>query len=1002
MTITVAQLRTLLESGDVEACVQFFRDADEADRRAVAKLAEQWLAKLSKEAFLQTAPGTFERNPRLPAAEATALAACSLTVLKRFSWRALPEDELVVRVFADRRPAWLHEYAEFLIDQEPARWTAVRAMMRAGLCRKPTSDRYVLAMTHHFGGVGCSTDGDIVAHLTAEPDLLDDVWRLFEIEGGGEYSLATHDKYRKGDRHRWDQAFCELSKRGVLSRERLLDASLDALDRGFAQFRAGWFAAFHELMEPTATERLARADGYLRLLASPIPPTVSFALAAVESIDRRQPIPAEKLFAAIQPVMLSRAKATVKAALKLVDRAAARAPVHAPESARMAAGALVHESADVQSAVLAFIERHGLADDAQLVEAIAGVRDSVAASVRSRLAKWLAGVRKPETPVHARAAGRPSPRAETKTDLRSFERRAKSMSAEWVRLAGVDRALDALRRGEIDVVACEFDGTEFPRLAPERAIPPVATLDELIDDAAATLENAGDVDAMESVFDGVSRLCDERPDNFARLTGPLLKRTMKLLSRGGPPFTGGNPRADLIGVVLAWLRGDYGSPRPKYEAGMDQIDYEIDDDRVSYLAPHIKYLGGALSQRVRELADRVMRRQAAPLLSAPTHRGGWIDPVVLANRVRQTGGDAAGDFDKVLALLRLAPDRRADAISRLAGVRSDFAKWVRYACGGPGRPPESPVWLWSAATRARTPWCNDDRLAKAHADLGPDAGTAARPVAHVTRKTKQAHPRLVIRAEPAVPRRPDARMLSVMLWNKPTGHHGAEFETLGAVRALCRVWPLALESAFAWGAAQLADNLDWWEATWSSRAYLEPLLDPDVPLRPMATLLLVLGLAAKEPGEHGLATDAAVAAISDGRADGRKLGTAMATLLPTGLVLGTRWAKTLARVASTSSLHAAVVRAAIEGSLVGDPNQAPKDLHALVELLHELTVETGVAVGGSAREFLAAMRGSGKLAKTAKSLLAATAQSDPNRAVDIMKTVLESRLSRIERWAQSQ
>ena len=142
-------------------------------------------------------------------------------------------------------------------------------------------------------------------------------------------------------------------------------------------------------------------------------------------------------------------------------------------------------------------------------------------------------------------------------------------------------------------------------------------------------------------------------------------------------------------------------------------------------------------------------------------------------------------------------------------------------------------------------------------------------------------------------------------------------------------------------AVVLGDNLDWWEARWENRTYLEPLVDPDVPLRPMALLVLAIGLAAKEPGEHGLATDAAIAAIADGRLDGTKLGSVMATLLPTGLIKAARWAKTLGEAARISPLHAEIVRAAIARSLRGQPRSYPKDLHALVELLKELVVGTG-------------------------------------------------------------
>ena len=87
------------------------------------------------------------------------------------------------------------------------------------------------------------------------PDLLiDDVWRIFEVEGGGENSLAAHDKYCP-DSVSWRAALVELSNDGALSRERLLDTSLDALQRGFAQFRAQWYSALHEALRPTDDER---------------------------------------------------------------------------------------------------------------------------------------------------------------------------------------------------------------------------------------------------------------------------------------------------------------------------------------------------------------------------------------------------------------------------------------------------------------------------------------------------------------------------------------------------------------------------------------------------------------------------------------------------------------------------------------------------------------------------------------------------------------------------
>src|SRR5262249_8272706 len=150
------------------------------------------------------------------------------------------------------------------------------------------------------------------------------------------------------------------------------------------------------------------------------------------------------------------------------------------------------------------------------------------------------------------------------------------------------------------------------------------------------------------------------------------------------------------------------------------------------------------------------------------------------------------------------------------------------------------------------------------------------------------------------------------------------------------LWPLNRQPFFAAGCAALASNLDWVEADWANKTYLESLLDPDVPLEEMGYLLLALGLAAKDPGEHGLATDALIAAIDDGRVDAEGLGSILARLLPTGLVKAARYAKTLGQAARVSPLHAWTIACTLEGGLRHDPRQAPRDLSALLELLHGL------------------------------------------------------------------
>jgi hypothetical protein len=658
MPRSAEDLTKLLTTGGTDECLAFFAGMPEAERRKLAKTAEEAFRIARRRRVVEVQPGTFQWNPVMTTAAIAVCATCSISTLKSLGWQAVPGEDDLVRVFTDRRPKWLNQYAEFLLDQEFPRWRSVRLLMKAGLCRKPQHENYVLGMLHHFQGAAfyLGKDCGVLDTLLEEPDLLEDVWRLFELEGGGEYSLAAHDKYRKQPADRWDRSLAELSRRGILPRERLLDASLDALDRGFAQFRVGWFSSFHELLEPTIDERIARTDKYLHLLASPIPPTVSFALKAISLIDRQTPLESGRLIEALRPVLIARQKAPVKSALKLLAKVATRDPRAAGHVAEASADTLMHEAPDLQSAALDLIEKHGSPDDAAVREAVTRRADAVAASLRKRVNSWLGT----EAADDSESEDLPSPAVQV--DLKSLKERAARIPAEWRDLAGIDQALAALEQGRIELSACRFDGTEIPRLDSEGVIVPLKNLDELIDAAALAIEAADDYDGIERVFDGISRLCDQRPADFDQRTGPLGKRCRQVLERWQlPPFETEEPLVQLLGVLLAWVCRDVEA----YRSCLRSRWYNTVSTRL--------LAGEALGRRARALAERAAKGDVRPLLSAPPHAGGWIAPLALAERIRRFPAvEKADDFDKVLALLRLAPDCRTEALEHLNGVRGEY------------------------------------------------------------------------------------------------------------------------------------------------------------------------------------------------------------------------------------------------------------------------------------------------------------------------------------------
>lgn len=984
--MTPEELETAVRAGDTARCAALLANAPESERRQAAPTARQCFV-LVMECRVGARPLAEAGFPedgktfgRIWEAAGIALAGtATLAELKGLGWRAFHLSEAACDTLAARRPEWLGGWAEWVLAENPRSWGTVRRLVREGILPPLTGDAYISGM------IGCPWPDSALAFLRRDPELLRaEVWRLFEVEGGGEDSLAARDKYSRAE-NTWSAALRTLAEEGALDRDRLLDASLDALQRDFAPFRAGWFSRFHETLQPTLEERAARTDRYLALLAVPVPFTVSFALKALALLDKAGKLPADRLLARASPALAAREKGTVGLALRLLDAAAKRDPALRARAACAAAEGLLHESPDIQGAVLDLIERRADPADAPLAALLRERLDALAPSQRSRLEAWL----RVDT-----APARSTAQESAVTDR--LAERAAALPAALRELAGVDAALDAWRRGTLDLPPLELRDLRIPRLEPQR-LAPVGDLDSLIALFAEVLENDGPADDAERVLDGIARLCAERPAEFDRRTAPLRKRAAALLARAR-----GTLRDDLCRLALSWLEG-----KPPEAAAHD-------DGQLLHF----------LSRRILVLCVRAAARNAGPLLAAPTHSGGWIEPAALVARVRERQRlprpdgspvqralrtvlgketDVEDRFDAVQALIRLAPDGRARALEQAADLRGELGDALRYALGAEGVQVGPTPALWAAAARARSPWGDDPAVDRRHPGLGPGGALVGRPdlISKVQKSPdgKWSWHEFVLEAAPPIPEKTRLDLPGVLQY--VGGSQDWRYERTPADERWCAtVCPLDRAGWCAAGALILADNLDWTEAQWANKVRLEPLLDPDMHLDRMARLMLVLGVAAKEPGETGLATDVLIAAVSDGRLTGASLGESLAEALALGAPKGARLAKALAETARQSALHAETVRTALEHALAGAPEQRPADLLALLELLRELCVQAGAAIiDPGARQFIQSLSG-GKSAALGKALLAlvesGAAAACRQQAAAL---VLTGRVERLERWA---
>ena len=171
--------------------------------------------------------------------------------------------------------------------------------------------------------------------------------------------------------------------------------------------------------------------------------------------------------------------------------------------------------------------------------------------------------------------------------------------------------------------------------------------------------------------------------------------------------------------------------------------------------------------------------------------------------------------------------------------------------------------------------------------------------------------------------------------------------------------PSDLEAFFAEGVRALGNNLDWWEAQWQNKVYLEPLLDATVTPGPMGNLLLACALAGKEPGQTALAIDAFVRMHIECRLNTELLFSTLQRLFATPAIKFSRYRKSLDAALRLEPNLAPTIINLLSATLPFTLDPPPKDIGLLLELLHELLISTRSPLAPEVKSAIAKMKISG-------------------------------------------
>lgn len=349
---------------------------------------------------------------------------------------------------------------------------------------------------------------------------------------------------------------------------------------------------------------------------------------------------------------------------------------------------------------------------------------------------------------------------------------------------------------------------------------------------------------------------------------------------------------------------------------------------------------------------RPLRHRVAALLAgtsnpvgAPTHQGGWLDPVVFVQRLLDH--PEAAEDDVVDGLLRLAPDTRPEAAALAAALTGPHARAVRFALGADELPDAG--WVGLAAARARCPEAAD-----------PAAILRGEPAKDIVWRpwlgnTSWGADAVCFDRTP-LPQEPDVPWLGALDYER-TG--GTWLGFTAPHRAVGSPYDRALFEAEA------ADDIfgnDVEVGYPTELVTLPPYLDrPEIP-GPNGPVLLAATLNTRRASAAQLGVDV-VLSLLDARLLGpRALGAGLAVL--GNSLTPTRLVKRLDVVAGE---HPAAVLSTVDALLPAlDPSL--KGVFALLELAADLAERGAGTVSPETREWLAGFSGSSKAAKAASRL----------------------------------
>lgn len=932
------------------------------------------------------------------------------------------------QIMADRRPPWLGEWLtsftkggeESLHDNiSVSFWSRLYAH---GLVDRVDEDWVELAFSHNLPQSFASAPEATKLVLREVPSAVAAIYRLFE----NAYALFNAKE--------WTDVLQFAAQEGLLDHGRFLSRCMDSLYGDLNQTeRNGCVvlarATSHRKAKCPPPVLAKFQSTWVSLLSDPQAAVAGFGLEQLVAVEKAGLLDATPAVAELPHIFQHKPKNHALKAIRLLDRLGQDNEIRTSALSAVVS-ALSHVNKDVQAAGLDVLEQRLQSSDLKATDQLADQLDLIAATLQPRLQSLIESLGGGHSSDEATSAT-----GEAAPTLEALYEKAGQIPEDVRKLFRVDAALEAAEAGQLAPCGC-WRMSAVRVLDHQSSLQPIETVEQLFELTAAAVERCESADLPDQIVDGIMRLGRQRPPEFEALKAPLAKRACGwAMERPHRGIVGGVPGGSFSYLIRAWLSIETD------EDGEDEDDEEEEWFNDSY----------PLSPFVREVADVLQQGSPYPLLSTPTHSGGWIDPVQWVTKLLTVDENGVKflESDLIRSLLRLAPDRRQEAFQlATADDRSLSDRLLKLLImvldleTPNARIAVDDSWspaVWMAAIRSRDPWIDlenelpPDELAQIDPELWklPDV---LKPCDYQWRPKESARGRFMagdlVNSQPmpgeesgSDPQQTDLvqHLLSGLPGDVVPDDLDNVLERLGVTppppdggfltaqlnRLPCYPAPQYL---YPYLATHWPVKLDWyWNLATvglSRRVesgpsveerydqFLLPLFETDRSLTRMAGRALWIATTSKDSNARGMATEVWIALIADDRCPWEELNQAWQDVAAGGWMKLNRVADVLSDVAAAGPLHVFVLAQVLEGYLAACDG-FPRDIAKLLELLDECNQRLGRAVPQTLQQALLQFK-SGKAKKLSKSLLQRVDTVTADRAAAVVAAV-EARVQRAER-----